>query len=35
MNEELKHAFVHYLETNISDVSYEWLAEMAVIHAAK
>lgn len=35
MNEELKHAFVHYLETNISDVSYEWLAEMAVIHASK
>jgi 5S rRNA maturation endonuclease (ribonuclease M5) len=35
MGEDLKHAFINYLEGNINDVSYEWLAEMAVIHAAK
>jgi hypothetical protein len=35
MNEEMKHAFNHYLEMNLDSLSYEWLSEMAVIHAAK
>ena len=35
MSEEMKHAFNHYLEMNLDSLNYEWLSEMAVIHAAK